>query len=425
MLRRRAEGDLVGMVERVCRPAAAASADRRAACRRLHAVCRNRAAPSPASVHARPLCRSVIPLAVVAARLSRHWNAIVPNNRTRGRSTKHRWAGIDGTIGVGLIGTGYMGKCHALGVECGQAGVRRRRAAAPCSSRRGRCGARRKTRADEFGFEHSTGDWRDLVADRESTWSRSPRRTSSMPRWRSPRSRPASTSGARSRWRRPRRREPMREAARARRQGRGPRLQLHPEPGDPADRWSARRGASATVNHIRVEMDEDYMADPTRPSTGRARRTRATARSTISASIRCRSSRCSLAPSPASCAHQTKPYADRPLQEAAAAPSRITTSQACCSSWSSGASGVMALNRAAWGRKGRIALQIFGSQGLDPLRSGALQRAAALSPPKAARRAGFPHDPDRARTIRLTTASFLRPATASASTTSRSSSATN
>jgi predicted dehydrogenase len=70
----------------------------------------------------------------------------------------------DMSIGVGLIGTGYMGKCHALAWSAVKAvfadvpditlahlgevddGMARRR-------------------AEEFGFQHSSGNWRDVIED--------------------------------------------------------------------------------------------------------------------------------------------------------------------------------------------------------------------------------------------------------------------
>src|ERR1700749_63997 len=74
-----------------------------------------------------------------------------------GRRTMH-------TIGVGLIGTGYMGKCHALawtGVHAVFDDTPIVRRVMLCEVEEGF--ARR--RADEFGFESSTDDWRALIAD--------------------------------------------------------------------------------------------------------------------------------------------------------------------------------------------------------------------------------------------------------------------
>ena len=44
-------------------------------------------------------------------------------------------------------------------------------------------------------------------------------------------------------------------------------------------------GAIGAVNHVRIEMDEDFMADPDAPLRGRTRPDPVTARSTISACI--------------------------------------------------------------------------------------------------------------------------------------------
>ena len=68
------------------------------------------------------------------------------------------------TIGVGLIGTGYMGKCHALawtGVHAVFDDTPIVRRVMLCEVEEGL--ARRQ--ADEFGFESSTDDWRALIAD--------------------------------------------------------------------------------------------------------------------------------------------------------------------------------------------------------------------------------------------------------------------
>ena len=71
---------------------------------------------------------------------------------------------MDGSIGVGLIGTGYMGKCHALawnGVKAVFGDCARPRLVQLAEVTQDL--AQRK--ADEFGFQRGTGDWRELVAD--------------------------------------------------------------------------------------------------------------------------------------------------------------------------------------------------------------------------------------------------------------------
>src|SRR3954447_25499593 len=70
------------------------------------------------------------------------------------------------SIGIGLIGTGYMGKCHALAWN----------AVAPTFGDVGRPRlvtlgevdqALAERKAQELGFAKATADWRALVADPE------------------------------------------------------------------------------------------------------------------------------------------------------------------------------------------------------------------------------------------------------------------
>jgi len=68
------------------------------------------------------------------------------------------------TLGIGLIGTGYMGKCHALAWNAVAAvfgDVQRPRLAVLAEASQDL--ADRKAR--ELGFERATGDWRSLVGD--------------------------------------------------------------------------------------------------------------------------------------------------------------------------------------------------------------------------------------------------------------------
>ena len=95
-----------------------------------------------------------------------------------------------------------------------------------------------------------------------STWSRSPRPTSFTPRWRSPPCRPASMCGAKSRWRRP---SPRRNGWRRRRTNSGKVAVLgYNYIQSPAVRHIGRlleEKIIGDVNHMRIEMDEDFMAD--------------------------------------------------------------------------------------------------------------------------------------------------------------------
>jgi predicted dehydrogenase len=122
-------------------------------------------------------------------------------------------------------------------------------------------------------------------------------------------------------------------------------------------------GTIGTVNHFRVEMDEDFMADPAAPFGWKS-----DAKSGYGALD-------DFGVHPVSLihtllgrlarvlAHQAKPYATRPVT--GSAPRAVETHDiaSILCELDTGASGVIALNRSAWGRKGRIALQIFGDKG--------------------------------------------------------------
>ncbi len=167
-----------------------------------------------------------------------------------------------------LIGTGFMGKCHALAWNSVATVFGDVRAVAARASRRGATPelARRPRRVNSAS-QRRLGDWRDRASPtRTWTSSRSPRRTSSTPKWRSPRSTPASMSGARSRWRR---RLPRPERMRAAASASGKVAVLgYNYIQNPAIRHIRKlldEEAIGAVNHVRIEMDEDFMADPDAP----------------------------------------------------------------------------------------------------------------------------------------------------------------
>jgi len=67
-------------------------------------------------------------------------------------------------LGLGLIGTGFMGKCHALAYAAVAAtfeGLPRPRLAAVCDAD----GVRAAACAEAWGFERATDDWRSVVSD--------------------------------------------------------------------------------------------------------------------------------------------------------------------------------------------------------------------------------------------------------------------
>jgi len=121
--------------------------------------------------------------------------------------------------------------------------------------------------------------------------------------------------------------------------------------------------AIGRVNHVRIEMDEDFMADAETPFNLKHAATSGYgalddfgvhALSLLSTL---------LGPVERVFTHQAKPYPDRPVDGGGRRAVETHDIASTLFEMARGISGVLALNRSAWGRKGRIALQIFGSAG--------------------------------------------------------------
>lgn len=266
-------------------------------------------------------------------------------------------------LGIGLIGTGYMGKCHALAwnsvapvfgdVErprlVGLAEVNAELAA---------------KKADEFGFRRSTGNWRDLVADPEidvisvttpnqfhaemaiaaleagkHVWCEKPMATSLADAERMLAAQRASGKAA---------------------------VMGYNYIQNPLIRHMTsliESGAIGTLTHVRVEMDEDYMADPDEPFYWKSE-----AKSGYGAlddfAVHPLSLLTLLTGMPAEVmTDMAKPYADRPAKEGGRRAVENCDIANVLMHMKSGVSAVLLANRSAWGRKGRIAIQIYGSNG--------------------------------------------------------------
>src|SRR5271157_4834156 len=180
---------------------------------------------------------------------------------------------VMGTIGVGLIGTGYMGKCHALAWT----GVRAAFGDAPVVRRVMLCEVEEdlaRRRADEFGFEASTADWRALIADPavEVVSITTPNALHAAMAI-------AALEAGKHVWcekpMAPALADSERMAAAARVSGRVSILGYNYIQ-SPAIRYIRKlmdRGAIGAVNHFRIEMDEDYMADAAAPFSWRSEKT--------------------------------------------------------------------------------------------------------------------------------------------------------
>jgi predicted dehydrogenase len=267
------------------------------------------------------------------------------------------------TIGVGLIGTGYMGKCHALAWNAVkpvfQEGSRPRLVhLAEVSA------ALAAEKAEAFGFERSSADWRAVIADPEVDVV-----SITTPNQFHAEMAIAALDGGKHVWCE----KPMatsfadaqRMRAAARRSGKVAMLGYNYIQ-NPAIRHVAKLLGDkviGTVNHVRVEMDEDFMADPDAPFYWKSDASSGYGvlddfgvhPLSIVTNL--------LGPVAKVFTHQAKPYVDRPTASGNRRTVETYDIATTLFVLESGASGLIALNRSAWGRKGRITLQIYGSRG--------------------------------------------------------------
>ncbi|MGE0502783.1 MAG: Gfo/Idh/MocA family oxidoreductase [Rhizobiaceae bacterium] len=265
-------------------------------------------------------------------------------------------------IGVGLIGTGFMGKCHALAwtsVHTVFGDVPEIRLA-----HLGEATDELATkRAKEFDFAKGSGDWRNVIADPDvqvvsiTTPNRYHREMAI-----------AALEAGKHVWcekpMAPSFEEAEAMAASARKSGRVAVLGYNYIQ-SPAIRHIKRlldEGAIGTVNHVRLEMDEDFLADPDAPFQQRHEAVNGYGAlddfgvhplSLLSmlfgrvASVVC---------------EQAKPYPTRMTPDGPR-PVEVHDIASALFRLDSGVTGVLTIDRSAWGRKGRLQVQIFGSKG--------------------------------------------------------------
>ena len=266
-------------------------------------------------------------------------------------------------LGIGLIGTGYMGKCHALAwnnVSTVFGDVERPRLVHLAEAN----AELAASRAREFGFAKSTANWRDLLSDPEidvisvttpnqfhaemaisaleagkHVWCEKPMA-------------PAFADAERML-------SAQRSSGRIAVMG----YNYIQNPVMRHIRALLDEGAIGTVNHVRIEMDEDFMADPEALFYWKSE-----ASSGYGALDDFAVHPLSLLWSlfghvEAVIASLAKPYADRPLKDGGRREVENHDIASVLMRLPGGISGVLMANRSAWGRKGRIALQVYGSKG--------------------------------------------------------------
>lgn len=266
-------------------------------------------------------------------------------------------------IGVGLIGTGYMGKCHALAwnnVATIFGDVARPRLVQLAE----RNLSLAESRAREFGFAKATSDWRDLLTDSDVDVI-----SVTTPNQFHAEMAIAALEAGKHVWcekpMAPSFADAERMEAAARRSGKVAIIGYNyiQNPVMRHLRTLIGEGAIGTVNHVRVEMDEDYMADPDALFSPKSEAEGGYG--TLD----------DFAVHPLSLlwnlfghvesviADLGKPYPDRPLQGGGRRAVENHDQASVLMRLSGGIPVVLMANRSAWGRKGRIALQIYGSKG--------------------------------------------------------------
>lgn len=265
-------------------------------------------------------------------------------------------------IGVGLIGSGFMGKSHALAWN----GVKPVFGDIP-DIRLVHLGEvdeeLARTKAAEFGFEKASGDWRKVVEDPEVDVVS----ITTPNKFHLEMSAAALAAGKHVWCEKPMApdladAEKMLAAARAAGKVAVLGYNYVQNPVIRHIRKLLDEDMIGTVNHIRIEMDEDFMADPEAPFQQRHEAANGwgalddfgvhplslvlTLFGGVSRVM------CDMA----------KPYATRrtPEGEREVEVYDIAT---MLLRLENGASGVITVSRTAWGRKGRIAIQIFGAKG--------------------------------------------------------------
>ena len=267
------------------------------------------------------------------------------------------------TIGVGLIGTGYMGKCHALAWNAVKPvfgdGPRPRlvhlgEATAELAAQR----------AAEFGFARSSGDWRQVIADPEVEVV-----SITTPNAFHAEMAVAALEAGKHVWCE----KPMavgfaeaeRMAAAAKASGKVAGLGYNYIQ-NPVIRHIKRllaEGTIGAVNHVRFEMDEDFMADPEALFYWKSEKSSGYGALDDFGVHPLSLIHYLFGKVERVMAHLSKPYADRPLKAGGRRAVETYDIASILFELGGGISGVMALDRSAWGRKGRIAMQIMGSKG--------------------------------------------------------------
>ncbi|MDF2810828.1 MAG: myo-inositol 2-dehydrogenase [Microvirga sp.] len=267
------------------------------------------------------------------------------------------------SLGIGLIGSGYMGKCHALAWNAVAAifgDVERPRLAVLAETSKELA----VSRARELGFARATADWRSLVSDREIDVV-----SITTPNAFHPEMAIAALEAGKHVWCEKPMATKLADAERmvqaARASGKVAALGYNyiQNPMIRLIRRLLDEGRIGEVNHVRIEMDEDFMADPealfywkSEASSGHGALDDFGVHTLSLLWVMFGGVR-------RVCGHMSRPYSDRPLAGGGRRAVETYDIASTLIELENGASGLIALNRSAWGRKGRLFIQLFGAKG--------------------------------------------------------------
>ncbi|GLS21348.1 myo-inositol 2-dehydrogenase [Labrys miyagiensis] len=266
-------------------------------------------------------------------------------------------------LGVGLVGTGYMGKCHALAwnaVASTFGDVERPRLVALAEASVDLA----LSKAREFGFASATGDWRELLANPDVDVIS----ITTPNRFHAEMAIEALKAGKHVWCEKPM--APRLEEAQAmhaawRASGKVAALGYNyiQNPAMRLIRKLISEGAIGAVNHVRLEMDEDFMADAQAPFAMRNEASAGYGALDDFAVHPLSLLRFVLGGVAEVFGEMSRPYAERPDGKGGRRAIENYDIATALLRLDNGASGVLTVNRAAWGRKGRIQLQLFGEGG--------------------------------------------------------------
>lgn len=269
-------------------------------------------------------------------------------------------------IGVGLIGTGFMGKAHALAwrnVRAVMGDVPPCRLALLADTP----AEKAAEMAAQFGFARATADWREIVADPAVDVV-----SITTPNGMHREMAEAALAAGKHVWCEKPMALTLAEAEAMARaaadSGRATRLGYN-YTANPAFSHACRLVAAGEIGrvvHLRGWVDEDYQADPALPWTWRA--TRAAAGLGVLGDLACHLLSlltCLAGPLDSvlgeiETVHRSRPLPDgsgtRPVENEDVASALLT--------FASGVKGVISASRSAWGRKSRLGFEVHGTSGM-------------------------------------------------------------